>query len=217
MNIRTLRADEIECRIGSSNKELTGLSLLLYKDARVDMNLLDEIYGIANWQRSHQVIDGRLYCTISVWDEQKNQWVSKQDVGTESNTEKEKGQASDSFKRAAFNFGIGRELYSAPFIWITLTADDINNGKVKTKFYVREIDYNDKREISHLVIVDGKGKARFTFGSKTDDNLSSAIEELKAATDRKQLNQIWNKYNELQSNKTFSDTCMKMCAKFPKQ
>lgn len=102
-----------------------GCSLLLYKDARVDMRMLDEVYGPNNWQRSHELINGNLFCTISVWDADKGVWVNKQDVGTESNTEKEKGQASDAFKRAAFNWGIGRELYTAPFIWITLDSSEV--------------------------------------------------------------------------------------------
>ena len=154
---RLLRADEIECRIASINEK--GLTLLLYKDARVDQNLLDETFGMFNWQRSHQVIDGNLYCTVSIWDEDKSQWISKQDVGTESYTEKEKGQASDSFKRACFNFGIGRELYTAPFIWVS--KDDCNitsDKKCYDKFKVTEIGYNDKREINALVINNTKTK-----------------------------------------------------------
>ena len=101
--IRTLLASEIECRVGTMKQN--GCSLLLYKDARVDMRMLDEVYGPNNWQRSHELINGNLFCTISVWDTDKGVWVNKQDVGTESNTEKEKGQASDAFKRAAFNWG----------------------------------------------------------------------------------------------------------------
>ena len=116
--IRTLLADEIECRVGTINEK--GCTLLLYKDARVDMRLLDEFFGPTNWKRSHELINGNLFCTVSIWDNEKKEWVSKQDVGTESNTEKEKGQASDAFKRACFNWGIGRELYSAPFIYMVL-------------------------------------------------------------------------------------------------
>ena len=104
MKFRLLTADEIECRIGTVKAQ--GVSLLLYKDARTDQNILDEVVGSMNWQRSHQILDGNLYCTVSIWDEEKKQWISKQDVGTESFTEKEKGQASDCFKRACFNFGI---------------------------------------------------------------------------------------------------------------
>ena len=116
VKLRLLRAEEIECRIGIINEK--GVSLLLFKDARVDQKILDEVFTPFGWKRSHQVLDVNLYCTVEIWDGEKQQWVAKQDVGTMSYSEKEKGQASDSFKRACFNWGIGRELYTAPFIWI---------------------------------------------------------------------------------------------------
>ena len=125
--IRLLRADEIECRVAMVAE--TGVSLLLYKDARVDQRILDETFTTFGWKRSHQVIDGNLYCTVEVWDTEKSQWIGKQDVGKESYTEKEKGQASDSFKRACVNWGIGRELYSAPFIWVPV--EKVNIQKIK--------------------------------------------------------------------------------------
>lgn len=84
------------------------------KEARVDMRLLDEFFGPTNWKRSHELINGNLFCTVSIWDNEKKEWVSKQDVGTESNTEKEKGQASDAFKRACFNWGIVICCYLVP-------------------------------------------------------------------------------------------------------
>jgi len=111
---RDLRADEIECRVAQAKGN--GVSLLLYKDARCDQNILDETVGHMNWQRHHTRENAN--CIVSIWDKEKQMWVSKEDTGTESNTEKEKGLASDSFKRACFNWGIGRELYTAPFIWI---------------------------------------------------------------------------------------------------
>ena len=114
MKFRKLRADEVDCRISTISDK--GLSLLLYKDARCDMNILDETVGPMNWQRSHSRDNAN--CTVSIYDTEKQIWVSKEDTGTESYTEKEKGLASDSFKRACFNWGIGRELYTAPFIWI---------------------------------------------------------------------------------------------------
>ena len=120
--IRLLKADEIECRIGNISEK--GVSILLYKDARVDQKILDEVFGPFGWKRSHASIDGNLYCTVSVRDPETGEWISKQDVGTTGFTEKEKSQASDSFKRACFNWGIGRELYSAPFIW--LSANKVN-------------------------------------------------------------------------------------------
>lgn len=167
MKIRKLKSSEIELRVGTARKD--GCSLLLYKDARCDMRILDEVFGPMNWQRSHQLIDGNLYCSVSVKDS-NGEWVSKQDVGTESFTEKEKGQASDSFKRACFNWGIGRELYTAPFIWIKLNSNEVTekNGKpqINVKFYVKSIDYSDSGDIKTLVIVDDKGVERFSYGAK---------------------------------------------------
>lgn len=151
--IRLLRADEIDVR-AQTVKEGSGFSLLLYKDARCDMAILDETFGMNGWQRSHDFKDGNNYCTVSIWDESKKQWISKEDVGTESKTEKEKGQASDAFKRACFNIGIGRELYTSPFIWIEGAHDS------RMKYSVSEIGYED-RVISKLTIVDRRGNAVF--------------------------------------------------------
>lgn len=102
MQFRKLTKDEIDCRISTVSAK--GLSLLLYKDARVDMRVLDETVGAENWQRKHELINGNLFCSIGI--KCGTEWVWKQDVGVESYTEKEKGQASDSFKRAGFNWGM---------------------------------------------------------------------------------------------------------------
>lgn len=211
--MRTLQANEIDCRIGNTTDK--GASILLYKDARVDMRILDETYGSMNWQRRHEVVNGNLFCTIEVWDSEKGCWVSKQDVGTESFTEKEKGEASDSFKRAGFNWGIGRELYTAPFIWITTTSDDLDNrGKIKTKFFVREITYNEQNEINHLVIVDGKGNARFTFGKNAPKmenpkvvTLEEAIAEMYACETLDAVKACWSKYPQFKNNDVFKQAC----------
>lgn len=148
MKFRDLKADEVECRVATVKD--SGVSLLLYKDARVDQNILDETVGPMNWQRSHQLMGDRLYCTVSIYDENKGAWVSKQDVGTESYTEKEKGQASDSFKRACFNWGIGRELYTAPFIWI-------NGANKYDRFNVKSMKVVNGR-IVELAIENAKTK-----------------------------------------------------------
>lgn len=165
-----LNANEIECRVGMS-KEGKGVSLLLYKDARCDMARLDEVVGAFGWSREHSIrqnyINGQPtmvnYCKVSIYDEDTEQWVSKEDVGTESNTENAKGEASDAFKRACVNWGIGRELYTAPFIWVN--AEGSENLKY-VKFYVSEIGYDDNRSINRLTIVDGNNKVRFTMGGK---------------------------------------------------
>lgn len=160
---RLLRADEIDVRVGTVSKQKTGISLLLYKDARVDMDILDETVGSNNWKRNHEGINNQLFCSVSIWDNEKKEWVTKQDVGTESNTEAEKGRASDSFKRACVNWGIGRELYTAPFIWVSGNSDNIKTHK----YYVKEIGYNEKREISFLEIASNKSNnAVFKFGYK---------------------------------------------------
>ena len=164
-NIRLLRADEIECRVGMISEK--GLSLLLYKDARVDMKIMDEVYGPFNWQRKHEMIGGNLYCTVSIWDEEKQQWISKMDVGTKSNTEQEKGEASDSFKRACFSHGIGRELYTAPFIWIGAEKVSIKrkNDRYTTydKFKISSISYNENREITGISIINQDGRVVYSL------------------------------------------------------
>ena len=155
--IRTLRANEIECRIGQISKDGKGLSLLLYKDARCDMNILDETFGSLNWKRRH--CRDNANCIVSIWDSDKKEWIEKEDTGTESNTEAEKGLASDSFKRACVNVGIGRELYTAPFIWIPAELCNISGNKCYDKFDVTKIEYNENREISALEIVNEKSNA----------------------------------------------------------
>ena len=162
-NIRTLTADEIEVRIGTKAKSGNGASLLLYKNSRVDMAILDELVGPMNWQRDHKELKGVIYCGVAIKNE--DEWIWKWDAGVESNTEPQKGEASDSFKRACVNWGIGRELYTSPFIWVNLTAEEWNDGKPRINFRVSQITYNKQRSISSLVIVDGKGNVRYTFGA----------------------------------------------------
>lgn len=152
---RLLRADEIECRVQTVKPN--GFSLLLYKDARCDMRILDETVGPFNWKKTYSRDNAN--CTVSIWDDEKKQWIDKEDTGTESATEAEKGKASDAFKRACFNWGLGRELYTAPFIWIS-------GGDSKDRYSVREIGYDQER-ISRLVIVDKKGNVAYQFGKGT--------------------------------------------------
>lgn len=166
VEIRTLRAEEIQCRVLQTAKNNSWAQLALYKDARCDQAVLDETFGIFGWKRSHQLIDTELFCTVEIYDEVTKQWVSKQDVGKESFTAKEKGEASDAFKRACVNIGIGRELYSAPKdLFINLCADDLTkDGKVRNNwFFVSEIGYNEARKINKLVIVDAYNRQRYIY------------------------------------------------------
>lgn len=184
--IRLLRSDEIECRIGTISEK--GLSLLLYKDARADMKILDEVFGSMGWKREHVLIGGNLYCIVSVWDESKKQWISKMDVGTESYTEKEKGQASDSFKRACVSVGIGRELYSAPFIWVPAAKTNIqkrqegNKDKFYTydKFSVQSISYSDNWEITGLTIINQEGSTIYSLADRGSSAQKAKAQNTKA-------------------------------------
>lgn len=181
---RKLKYNEIDCRIGTVNKK--GLTLLLYKDARVDMNILDEELGSMNWEKSYELIDGQLFCTVSIWDVDKHMWIKKSDVGTESNTEAEKGRASDAFKRACVNVGIGRELYTAPFIWIPAKACNITeeNGKAKCydKFFVTDIGYDENGNINVLSINSQDGANVFSFGKTMEKKAQEIIEEYKISS-----------------------------------
>lgn len=192
MEFRLLRADEIECRISTCNKY--GVQLLLYKDARCDMNILDETVGIERWQRSHDLINGNLFCNVGINfpnEDGYDCWVWKQDVGTESYTEKEKGEASDSFKRACFNWGIGRELYTAPQMFVrakdleTLVESGKDRYTCKDYFKVKEIEYINKR-ICYVKIVNLKNNKEIEFGTPAEEQnkqetiAKSFISEVKA-------------------------------------
>lgn len=177
LKFRTLNADEIDCRLAQVAKTGSGM-FLLYKDARCDMAMLDEVVGPMNWKREHTRDNAN--CIVSIWDDDKSQWISKEDTGSESNTEKEKGLASDSFKRACFNWGIGRELYTAPTIWVKpLQGEDIKYLRLKCT----KIGYNDKREITMLELVDGNGTVRFKFGSGKVEQQPQITDEQKQMKD----------------------------------
>jgi len=180
ISFRTLVESEIECRIATVKSN--GLSLLLYKDARCDMNILDETVGAENWQRKHELINGNLFCNVGINVNFKTGnppiWVWKQDVGTESYTEKEKGQASDSFKRACFNWGIGRELYTAPFIWVPSDKceikesgrQDSKGNKVFTcfdKFYIEQLVCEEKKIVALSIKNEKSNKRAFLMDKRT--------------------------------------------------
>ena len=162
LKFRKLEADEIECRPATVSKG-KGVSLLLYKDARCDQNILDESVGALNWQKRYTRDNAN--CTVEIWDEDKKQWIGKEDTGTESNTEKEKGLASDSFKRACFAWGIGRALYTAPQIWIPWEDCELDkNGDYDKyqKFKVKEITYKEDDKVIDTVVI-----AKVKYGKET--------------------------------------------------
>ena len=182
-----LQANEISCRVQQISEK--GLSLLLYVTSRDGQKRLDEKFGELGWQDRYEVIDGDLYCIISVWDSEKKMWISKEDVGTASYTAKEKGRASNAFKRACVKHGIGRELYTAPYIWIPSNYCNIktdSNGKTSTrdKFFVNRISYTSDRKIDELEIVNQNMDVVFKQypSQKIDDiKYSVLLEKLKEA------------------------------------
>lgn len=157
MNFRDLTAEDIEVRVQSA--KANGVVLLLYKNARVDMTILDETVGAENWQREHYECKGNLFCRVGINVDECCDWVWKSDCGTESNTEAQKGEASDSFKRACFNWGIGRELYTSPFIWVGADKCNITNNKCYDKFAVEKIKIENKKIVG-LAIVNVTTKQR---------------------------------------------------------
>lgn len=196
LSFRLLRADEIDVRVGTVSQ--AGASLLLYKDARCDQNVLDETVGPMNWQRRH--LRDNANCIVSIWDDAKKQWVEKEDTGTESNTESEKGLASDSFKRACFNWGIGRELYTAPFIFIKAeTEPDGRRWKLTrpeqrrlASAKVDAIEYTNGR-VSYLRISNKDG-VLFSFGFSFVTKAQAAELESLAAKARVKPESVWKAY-----------------------
>lgn len=201
IKFRPLKEDEIDVRVAQCKESY--ITLLLYKDARCDMNILDESVGIMNWQRHHSRENAN--CIVSIWDEEKKQWIEKEDTGIESNTQKEKGLASDSFKRACFNLGIGRELYTSPIIkiWCKDTKGNvIVNVEDSTRkdqygkpiyvtydtFSVSKIGYNENKVIVYLKIVNQDNKVVFIYENKEE------IERLK------ELKKESGKENEINNN-----------------
>jgi hypothetical protein len=202
---KPLEIKDIDFRVQSINKGKYA-TILAYKDARVDMNRLDEVCGAENWQRDHKIIGGNLYCGIGVYYKNENDpladWVWKWDVGTESNTEAEKGQASDSFKRAGFNWGIGRELYDYPLIQIKLNADEftVDNNKAKAawKFQLKKwtwgSHFDSEQKLCILRVKDEGGKVRFEW-YRLDLVQDAATFILKSLADG-DLDAVGEAYNE---------------------
>lgn len=163
-----LPISSIDFRIQSINKGKYA-TILAYKDARVDMERLDASVGAMNWKREHTRDNKN--CIVSIYNPDTKEWISKEDTGTESNTEQAKGLASDSFKRACFNWGIGRELYDYPIIQVKLEDSEVTeyNGKLKASFNLKLKEWKWISEftdgkITGLAAKDQNDKVRFKYG-----------------------------------------------------
>lgn len=212
MNIRKLTANEIECRVAIVKDK--GISLLLYKTARVDRAILDEYYGDL-WQNDFKLIDGKMYGGIGIYNKDLNQWLWRWDCGTESNTEAEKGQASDCFKRAGFKWGIGIELYSAPFIWVSGNGNELKYEK----YAVTDIGYSSSGDINKLKIINSKTKqvvfetGKFTSTKPTpiDDSDLDIFEGLKTMDTSDNAQAYYKEYESAVKNKEkFKETYIKI-------
>ena len=229
--MRNLRKDEIEVRVASTQNNVA--QLLLYKTARTDAAILDETFGQFNWQCSYSEIKGNLFCTISVRDPNTNEWVSKSDCGAESNIEKEKGEASDAFKRAGFRWGIGVELYGTPKIKIPIEESDMYNGRFCQTFSLKDIQISPDHKITSLSIQDRRGNVRYTYNAQNNTerfDFSKPIrvaataqpkrktrytndEFIKRMSEEKQ--KYLNDYNALNKLKRFYDWWMAVDTKCP--
>ena len=192
-----LTVDQIDFRVQSINKGGYA-TILAYKDARVDMQRLDESVGPLNWKREH--VNANANCIVSIWNDDIGQWVSKEDTGTQSNTEAAKGLASDSFKRACFNWGIGRELYDYPLISIKLDGDEftVDNNKAKPtwKFQLKTwkwfSQFNADGNICILGARDATGANRFEWYDLTAvTEIAEYIVNCLANEDYELLGEAW--------------------------
>ena len=197
LKFRTLTANEIECRVGNVAKDEKGFFLLLYKNARVDANILDETVGAFNWQSKYYQVKNTMVCSVGIYNEEKQEWVWK-DNGGDDDTQMEqvKAELSDAFKRACFNWGLGRELYYSPKIWVNATSDNTKYSR----YVVKQIEYDTKKRITRLVIINDKTKeVVFLYGDKekvaqngekAPKNASQDQSETKGSIDKQDLKLI---------------------------
>ncbi len=218
LDFRTLKASEIECRVGNVAKNESGFFLLLYKNARVDQCILDETVGQFNWKCNYYQVKNTMVCSVSIWDDERKEWVSKDNGGDDDyQAEQVKAELSDAFKRACFNWGIGRELYYSPKIWIN---QDSENQPKTSHYSVKNIEYDENKRITRLTIVNDKTKkVVFLYGEKEKaaqnvdltpknpfSNATPTSEEPKGSIDKADLSliqQLIGSYNREESRKKF--------------
>ena len=213
INFRPLTANEIECRVGNVAKSGSGFFLLLYKNARVDQTILDETFGAWNWQSKYYQVKNTMVCSVGVYNESRKEWIWKDNGGDDDyQAEQVKAELSDAFKRACFNWGIGRELYYSPKIWINAQGENTTSAR----YSVKVIEYDDKKRITRLVIINDKTKeVVFLFGKEqkvaqngenTPKNPSESANEQKGSIDKNDLKTIQAyiaAYNSEDSRKRF--------------
>ena len=194
ISFRPLTANEIECRVGNVAQSGSGFFLLLYKNARVDQTILDETFGAWNWQSKYYQVKNTMVCSVGVYNEKRNEWIWKDNGGDDDyQAEQVKAELSDAFKRACFNWGIGRELYYSPKIWVIAT----NDNTAKARYSVKVIEYDQNKRITRLVIINDKTKeVVFLYGKEdkvaqkgenTPKTSSESANEPKGSIDKNDL------------------------------
>lgn len=203
-----IKAENIQAKVSTVSEK--GCQLLLYKDARYDMAMLDKIYGAMNWQCDYKLVRDNMYCGIGVYDKDKKEWIWKWDCGIESreddNGNEKKGEASDAFKRAGFKWGIGVELYNAPFIFVnvkTVGSKDERTGKVRysledkfMKFIVKEAEFDDNGKFRKLVISDKQGYTLFEYDGRTPAEKSKETKEARKAKAEVEIPRLTKRAND---------------------
>ena len=174
IKFRDLLPSEIECRVGATLKDQNGnpyaFQIMLYKTARVDCQILDETFGQFGWKNNYYQVKNTMICSVSIWDEDKHEWINKDNGGDDDFTmEQVKAECSDSMKRACFNLGIGRKLYSASKIYMVVNIDKDNDPK-KSKYIVKDIGYDDT-SITKITIANKKTK-QVVISYGTDEKVS---------------------------------------------
>lgn len=209
-----LSADDVEVRIASIKKDGKGASLVLYKDARCDMRILDKVVGAENWQSKYYECKGTLFCSVGI--RINDEWIWKDDAGSESNVEKEKGEASDAYKRACFKWGIGRELYTTPFIWDS-------NGDKYSKYLLDVLEVNADHQIFHIIILNTTNKTKvFEWYNKNLDDTSPDDKkvvpephrsQMPQPADKPQLTPSHPRWNEAKNKLNTGNTTIKIIKK----
>lgn len=199
IDFRPLKANEIDVRVGNIAKSGGGFFLLLYKNARVDQTILDETFGAFNWQSKYYQVKNTMVCSVGIYNEERKEWIWKDNGGDDDyQAEQVKAELSDAFKRACFNWGIGRELYYSPKIWVNNDSDNTTSAR----YSVKVIEYDTNKRITRLVIINDKTKTVvFSYGlnekvAQTGENVpkkanADATEE-RGSIDKADLEQIRN-------------------------
>lgn len=181
MEVRKLKANEIEVKPCTIAKDKSWVQILLYKTSRCDMQILTELYG-SHWKSDYRMVGDGLFCTISVYDQELGEWISRSDCGEkDAGISEDKSWATSAFKRAATQFGIGIELYNTPRIKIQTKDKWFWDGKLTMTFSVKSIEW-DGDTLKDLAIVDRFGNVVYEYSQKAVQSAPETVQESQTAS-----------------------------------